>query len=52
MASFSALGTASPGTAYITNGKDRLMAIRIGNLSGKVTLWEYDRAIQRWRRKG
>lgn len=52
MASFSALGTASPGTAYITNGKDRLMAIRIGNLSGKVTLWEYDRAIQRWRRRG
>ena len=52
MASFSRLGTASPGTAYITNHRNGLMAIRIGNLSGKVTLWEYDPKIQRWRRCG
>ncbi len=52
MASFSAVGTASPGTVYVTNGKNRLMAVRIGNLSGKVTLWEYDRGLQRWRRRG
>lgn len=52
MASFSPLGKASPGTAYITDGKSQLMAIRIGNLSGKVTIWSYDPAIQRWRRQG
>jgi prepilin-type N-terminal cleavage/methylation domain-containing protein len=52
MASFSSRGTASPGTAYVTNGKDRLLAVRIGNMSGKVTLWEYDPEIRRWRRKG
>lgn len=52
MASFSFLGTASPGTAYITNGKNLLMAVRIGNLSGKITLWAYDQEIQRWRRQG
>lgn len=52
MASFTPRGTASPGTAYVTNGKNRLMAIRVGTLSGKVTLWEYDRTVQRWRRRG
>ncbi len=52
MASFSSLGTATPGTAYVTDGKSLLMAVRITSLSAKVTLWEYDRKIQRWRRKG
>lgn len=52
MASFSSHGTASPGTAYVTNGKNRLMAVRIGSLSGKVTQWEYDPEIRRWRRRG
>jgi prepilin-type N-terminal cleavage/methylation domain-containing protein len=52
MASFSSHGTASPGTAYVTNGKNRLMAVRIGSLSGKVTLWDYDPGIRRWRRRG
>ncbi len=52
MASFSALGTSSPGTAYVTDGRNQLMAIRIGSLSGKVTIWKYDPSIQRWRRQG
>lgn len=50
MASFSARGTATPGTVYLTGGDHRLMAIRVSSLSGKVTLWEYNPEIQRWKR--
>ena len=50
MASFSARGTATPGTVYLTGGNHRLMAVRVTSLSGKVSLWEYNPEIQRWKR--
>ena len=49
MASFSSRGTATPGTVYLTDGQ-RLMAVRVTNLTGKVTLLEYDVLRQTWHR--
>lgn len=50
MASFSAIGSATPGTVYLTDGISRLSAVRVTNKSGKIVIWEYLNDLQQWRR--
>ncbi|HEY4574287.1 MAG TPA: hypothetical protein VIJ26_10000 [Thermoanaerobaculia bacterium] len=49
LASFSALGTSTPGSLYLTDGVGRLMAVRVANRAGKVRVltWVAERRI--WR---
>lgn len=49
MASFSSLGTATPGTVYLTDGIHSLIAVRVTSLTGKITLWSYDKGGEKWR---
>lgn len=48
MASFTALGGASPGTIYLTDGRRHLMAVRVNNRTGKVKILRYDREQETW----
>jgi type II secretory pathway pseudopilin PulG len=49
LASFSSLGTSTPGSLYLTDGVGRLMAVRVANRQGKVRVltWFPERRI--WR---
>ena len=49
LASFSALGTSTPGSLYLTDGVGRLVAVRVANRVGKVRIltWVPERRI--WR---
>lgn len=49
LASFRPLGTASPGTAYLTDGRQNLAAVRVLGASGKVKVIVYDAGRQLWR---
>lgn len=46
--SFSPLGHASPGTVYISDGKDRQSAVRVSPLSSRVQIFEWVAAEKRW----
>ena len=48
MASFSSLGTATPGTVYLTDGYKSLIAVRVNNRSGMISLWSYDKDNETW----
>ena len=47
LASFSAAGTATPGSVYLTDGRRGLVVVRVTNVSGRVrTLrWDHDDAL-------
>jgi type II secretory pathway pseudopilin PulG len=49
LASFSALGTSTPGSLYLTDGLKKLVAVRVANRAGKVRIltWVPERRI--WR---
>ncbi|MFL6261449.1 MAG: Tfp pilus assembly protein FimT/FimU [Thermoanaerobaculia bacterium] len=49
LASFSSLGTSTPGSLYLTDGVKRLLAVRVANRAGKVRIltWVPERRI--WR---
>ena len=47
LASFDPWGGATPGTAYLTNGRD-LMALRLPGRSARVRTLFYDPLIERW----
>jgi type II secretory pathway pseudopilin PulG len=49
LASFSSLGTSTPGSLYLTDGVGRLLAVRVANRVGKVRIltWVPERRI--WR---
>jgi len=49
LASFSPLGTATPGSAYLTDGQNRLVAVRVLNRTGKVQVLLYDVKTEKWR---
>ncbi len=49
MASFSSLGTATPGTVYLTDGLKALIAVRVNNRSGMISIWSYDKDEETWR---
>ena len=48
MASFSSLGTATPGTVYLTDGYKTLIAVRVNNRSGMISIWSYDKDEETW----
>lgn len=50
MASFSALGTATPGTVYLTADDRHLAAVRVNGRSGHITILLYDRDREVWKR--
>ncbi|MEM1179347.1 MAG: hypothetical protein AAGM22_13440 [Acidobacteriota bacterium] len=50
LASFHPLGTATPGTVYLTDGHRHLAAVRLTHVSAKVSVMIYDRRLERWRR--
>jgi type II secretory pathway pseudopilin PulG len=49
LASFSALGTATPGSLYVTDRQSRLAAVRITSRTGRVRVLRYDPAARAWR---
>lgn len=51
IASFSNLGAATPGTVYLTDRREELVAVRVFNRTGRVRILVYDREEERWRRK-
>lgn len=48
IASFSALGTATPGTLYLTDRRHHLVAVRITSMTGRVKVLVYDREREVW----
>lgn len=51
IASFDPLGTSTPGSVYLTDGRVHLMAVRLFGRTGKVKILAYDRATETWRRE-
>jgi len=49
LASFSALGTSTPGSLYVTDGGKRLAVVRVTNKTGTVRVLVYDSARRAWR---
>lgn len=49
LASFSPLGTSTPGSVYVTDGKRRLMALRVTSRTGRMRIIEYDFKKEVWR---
>ena len=48
IASFSALGTATPGTVYLTDGMRHLSAARVTGRTGRIDRLSYDVASEQW----
>jgi len=49
LASFSPLGSATPGSLYFTAGRRELWVVRLLGRSGRVRVLRYDPASRRWR---
>jgi hypothetical protein len=49
LASFSAAGTATPGSVYLTDGRRGFIVVRVTNVSGRVRTWRWDRDVALWR---
>jgi type II secretory pathway pseudopilin PulG len=49
LASFSSLGTSTPGSLYLTDGVERLLAVRVANRAGKVRVLTYIPRRRIWR---
>lgn len=49
LASFGPLGTSTPGTVYLTDGSQRLMAVRLTSRTGKPRIIVYDFEEEVWR---
>jgi prepilin-type N-terminal cleavage/methylation domain-containing protein len=48
LASFSPLGTATPGSVYLRNGSGHLVVVRLSDRTGKVNVLMYDAKTQKW----
>jgi len=49
LASFDPLGTSTPGSVYLTDGRDRLAVVRLFHRTGKVKVLMYDSKTETWR---
>jgi prepilin-type N-terminal cleavage/methylation domain-containing protein len=49
LASFSPLGTATPGSLYLTDGVTRLAVVRVASPAGRVRVLTWDAARRLWR---
>jgi prepilin-type N-terminal cleavage/methylation domain-containing protein len=52
LASFSALGGATPGSVYLTDGRRGLVVVRVLNRTGRVRVLHYDPDRQSWGSSG
>ena len=48
LASFDPLGTATPGSLYLTDGQSRLTAVRVTSRTGRVRVLRYDSRARAW----
>jgi len=48
LASFSPLGTSTPGSLYLSNNRGHLMVVRLLDRTGKVSTLIYDSKAQKW----
>jgi prepilin-type N-terminal cleavage/methylation domain-containing protein len=48
---FSPRGTASPGTVYLANGKDRQSLVRVSPTSSRIMIWDWQPAARKWVRR-
>ncbi len=48
LASFGPMGTATPGSLYLSDGRDVLMVVRVFNRTGKIKIMEYDPRTETW----
>ncbi len=51
LAVFTALGRASPGSLFLTDGRQGLCAIRVSGPTARLGVWCFDRKAARWRRR-
>jgi prepilin-type N-terminal cleavage/methylation domain-containing protein len=49
LASFGPLGTGTPGTVYVTDGRHHLVAVRVHNRAGRIRLMRWDARADAWR---
>lgn len=49
LASFSSLGGSTPGSLYLTDGRDRLAVVRVLGRTGRVRILTYDAEDEVWR---
>lgn len=49
LASFGPLGTATPGSVYLTDGGSHLAVVRVLGTTGRVRLLQYDFVSEIWR---
>jgi hypothetical protein len=49
IASFSPVGDSSSGTVYISDGRDRMMAVVLFGPTVRVRVWEYVHEENKWR---
>jgi len=49
LASFDPVGTSTPGSVYLTDGRDRLAVVRLYHRTGKVKILVYDPTTETWR---
>lgn len=49
LASFDPVGTSTPGSVYLTDGRDRLAVVRLYHRTGKVKILVYDPKTETWR---
>ncbi|MCB1035482.1 MAG: GspH/FimT family pseudopilin [Acidobacteria bacterium] len=49
LASFSSTGTSTPGSLYLTDGREALMVVRVLGLTGKVKILSYDPDLEVWK---
>lgn len=49
LASFDPLGTATPGSLYVTDGVSRLAVVRVTSRTGRVRVLTYDPKARAWR---
>lgn len=48
LASFAPLGTATPGTLYLSDRRSQLLAVRVVSRTGRVRIQRYDYETRRW----
>ena len=51
MASFDPMGTSTPGTIYLTDGVDGLVAVRVFGRSGRIRILRWDAEADQWRER-
>lgn len=49
LASFAPFGTSTPGSLYLTDGRKRLVAVRVSDLAGRIRVLAYDAGKRVWK---